>query len=73
MVTGSGQEDVPLLVQLGAISAELLHNVFLAIQLLLGIICSFLQPLNLHSNGNLLHLLRHDHVCHHEHTSNIKM
>ncbi len=31
MVTGSGQEDVPLLVQLGAISAELLHNVLLAI------------------------------------------
>ncbi len=49
MVTRSRQENVPLLVQLGAISAELLHNVFLAIQLLLGIICSFLQPLNLHS------------------------
>ncbi len=49
MVIRSRQEVVPLLVQLGAVSAELLDNVFLAIQLLLGIICSFLQPLNLHS------------------------
>ena len=31
MVSSSRQEDVPLLVQLGAISAELLHNVLLAI------------------------------------------
>ncbi len=65
--------NVPLLVQLGAISAELLHNVFFAVQLLLGIICSLLQPLNLHLEGNFLHLLRRDNVHNHEHTSNIKM
>lgn len=41
------QTAVPLLVQLRAVSAELLHNVLLTVKLLLSIICSFLQPLHL--------------------------